>query len=189
MFGAASNPPVNTSSVQVTTSGKDFSYANVTNVGVGYTKLNVISKQTRYNALTGAQIGVIWHNEDTGLDLLLPPVLSELSEIPFNGQLDMGDNVVTTIDATAGGTALAALPVGTNGVTLFITQDQPDGVNLSTSATAPLTGPANGQTELQPNGTYEVVSGADLTALKLIAKSAVSVKVTASPFYRFPKFS
>jgi hypothetical protein len=188
--GVPNNPPVNASSVNVSTGAKDYMYATVAAPLEGYAKLAVISKQVRKNALTGAIIGIDWYNEDTGLVLLTPtPTLLNFSEIPADGLLDNGDNVVTSIDATAGGTALNALPAGTNYVSLFISQDQPDGVNYSTSATAPVTGLANGQLEIQPNGNAGTVSAADLAALKLIAKSAVTVKVTAVPFYKFPQYN
>lgn len=175
-----SNP---SAGVQISTSAKSFYYA--TAAGTGVAVRDILSSTTRRNGTTGAVIGTDWFNETTKL-VIVAPTLANISLIPADGLLDMGDPVITAIPDTVGGTASGALPAGTNYAQVYVGQDQTGGVNYSVSATVPVTGLANGQLEIKPGGVSAFISAADLANLKFIAQDAgFSIKVTIIPFFKF----
>jgi hypothetical protein len=189
--GVPNNPAG--AAIAYASSDKTFRYANTAGSGTpALVVRDVVSSQVVRNAATGAVIRTDYINETQGVPITTAPTIAHLSPIPADGLLDMGDPVSTTIPDTVGGTASGALPAGTNYATVVIDQSQAGGVNYSVSATAPITGtaPAAGNFEIMPNGNSSVVSGADFGNLKFIAKdTGATIRVTLTPFFKFPKFS
>jgi hypothetical protein len=181
-------PPTSAPAAQISLGEGAERYAKV--AGTGYSKYDVLLVSPKINTTTGLSIGDVWYNKNTKTVIAAAPPALDVAVIPSGRTIDLGDPVVVTIPDTVGGTGLGLTGAlaDANYVELGIAFDQLDGVNYSISAAAPVIGAANGQLELTPGSTGQIVSGADLVNLKFIAKVAAgSVKITAAAFYKLPE--
>lgn len=158
-------------------------YANVANAGK-YAKFD----QVDYHKVFKAVAGVLTVQADLYLNVQTNPVAviagavpSELTPIPVEGKVFISDEILTVTDAVSVTPTGAA---GANYAEMFVDSTEPGGVN---SAPVPVTGVANGQLEILPNGQLVILSAAEL-ANKLIGQTAAtSVKVKVRYYHKFSR--